>query len=386
MNSRERVKKALNHEPTDRVPIDLGGYQSGMCWRAYKNVKEFLIAREEVVELSESPYSLNIFEPLQSLARVDEGIKELFGVDTRYVHPKAPSNWELNIQYGKGKTMYRDWWGVGMVKNKDSEYFDPVLNPLEEATVKDLDNYQWPKVDSGIVEGLSEKAKTLDEESEYAIFSTVPGLYEIAWYLTGMPRMLKAWVNNKYFIEKLLDKVLDVLKEFHEIFLGEIGEYLDLVQFFDDLGGQENPLFDPELYREVIKPRHNEMVTFIKKRTEAKVAQHCCGVIRPFLDDMIEIGIDVVNPVQVSAGGNRDTEALKQDYGSKIVFWGGVDTQRVLPFGNTEEVEQEVARRVKELGPGGGYILASVHNIQNDVPPENIVQMYETAKNIRLEG
>jgi len=379
MNSRDRVLTALNHEEPDRVPIDLGGYQSGMCWEAYKKLKAELTRRNKSLKTSEGPNEVEILEPNQGLAKVAEEIKKEFGIDTRYVFPKSPSNWELEFKYGNGMVSYIDWWGVERVKSDNSQYFEPLENPLKGASTKDLKNYQWPSIDKGIVEGVVEKAENLYRSNEFAISTTVPGLFETSWYLTGFSHMLKSLITDVDFVESLLDEVLEVLKQFYDIYLGEVGKYLDIVQFYDDLGGQNAPLYDPAIYRNILKPRHRDLVKLIERKTDAKVAQHTDGVLKPFLDDLIDIGIDVVNPVQVSATGNQDTAVLKKEYGDEIAFWGGIDTQKVLPYGKRESVRKEVKKRLEDLAPGGGYLLSSVHNIQNDVPPENIIAMFETA-------
>lgn len=379
MNSRDRVLTALNHEEPDRAPIDLGGYQSGMNWRAYKKLKSEISKRNKDLKMTEGPNEIEILELNQGLAKVAEEIKKEFGIDTRYVFPQPPSNWELELKYGNGQVSYTDWWGVERVKLDNLQYFEPIEHPLGNADLQGIQKYQWPSIDKGIFEGVEEKAKKLHKRNNFAISTTVPGLFETSWYLTGFSRILKSLVSDLDFVENLLDEVLEVLKEYYDIYLREVGQYLDIVQFYDDLGGQDGPLFDPDIYRNVLKPRHRDLVKLIKKKTDAKVAQHTDGVLRPFLDDLIEIDIDIINPVQVSAVGNQNTGALNEEFGEEIAFWGGIDTQNVLPYGNRETVEREVKKRLEDLAPGGGYLLSSVHNIQSDVPPENIIAMYETA-------
>jgi len=377
---RERFNKALNFEEPDRAPIDLGSYQSGMCWKAYLNLKNYLTENGSGLQINSHPNQVEIFEPHQGLAKVDEGIKELLGIDTRYVFPQPPSHYQEGFEHGNGETRHTDWLGVTWIKSSSSEYFDPMIHPLSDATKGNLDNYNWPEPGSRIVNGVVDKAKYLHESTDYAIGTTIPGLYETSWYMTGLERMLKAWGSDIEFVKSLLDKMLSVLADFYEIYLGEIGQYLDFVAFYEDIGGQKDPVFNPEQYRAIVKPRTSRLVSLIKEIADVKVAHHCCGVIRPFLEDIIETGVDIINPVQVTATGNEDTESLNRDFGNRIAFWGAIDTQRTLPFGTPSEVRDEVLRRLDDLAPGGGYLLASVHNIQNDVPPENILAMFETAK------
>jgi uroporphyrinogen decarboxylase len=183
---------------------------------------------------------------------------------------------------------------------------------------------------------------------------------------------------NLEFINKLLDKALDYAKELAEISLDLIGQYIDVVRVADDLGMQEGLLINPKLYREFVKPRQKEFYSFIKERTNAKLLLHSCGSIYEIIPDLIEIGVDAINPVQVSAK-NMDSLKLKNEFGDKLSFWGGgCDTQKILPYSNPSGVEKEVKRRINDFAPNGGFVFAPVHDIQYDVPPENMVALYDT--------
>jgi uroporphyrinogen decarboxylase len=165
-----------------------------------------------------------------------------------------------------------------------------------------------------------------------------------------------------------------------EKYLDAVGPYIDLITFSDDLGSQRAPLISPRMYRRMIKPYQAEVIAAIKKRSKAKVFFHSCGNVYPFIGDLIEIGVDVLNPVQVSAGEMGDTGRLKREFGDKITFCGAIDTRWVLPHGTPDDVRGEVRRRIRDLAPGGGYILAAVHCIQPDVPPENVLAMFDEAR------
>jgi uroporphyrinogen decarboxylase len=167
--------------------------------------------------------------------------------------------------------------------------------------------------------------------------------------------------------------------EFFRHYLDAVGEYIDVIVVSDDLGCENGPLISPELYREIIKPAERKLWQFIKNNTKAYLFLHSCGSISKFIPDLIEIGVDILNPIQVSAK-DMDTKRLKEEFGDRMTFWGGVDTQSVLPFGSSEEVEREVKRRISDAAPGGGYVLTAVHNIQAGVPPENICMMYDAAR------
>jgi uroporphyrinogen decarboxylase len=187
-------------------------------------------------------------------------------------------------------------------------------------------------------------------------------------------------VADAAFAEQLMDCVMGIYLKIVSHALDAAGPYVDVVTFGDDVAFQDRPMVRPAAYRQLIKPRHRQIVDLIKSKTDAAVLYHCCGAVNSLIPDFIEIGIDALNPVQVSAAEMGDTDRLKREFGAHICFWGGVDTQRVLPYGTPDEVRQEVRRRVADLSAGGGYVLAAVHDIQEDVPPENIVAMAKAAR------
>ena len=203
-------------------------------------------------------------------------------------------------------------------------------------------------------------------------------MLEKSWELRGMERFFLDTVDNPLFIERLLDKVLEIEKKLYGNFLSITGEYLDVVQLFDDFGSQNGPLYSPQFFRDVLKPREAELIAEVKSKTAAKVMFHSCGSVYEFIPDLIEIGVDILNPIQVSARG-MDTAKIKKEFGKDICFWGAIDTQRVLPFGTPGDVAEEVMKRIDDLALGGGYVLSSVHNIQDKVPAANIAAMYKTA-------
>jgi uroporphyrinogen decarboxylase len=173
-----------------------------------------------------------------------------------------------------------------------------------------------------------------------------------------------------------MSKITEIRKQNAEYFLSEVGEYLDVFQLADDLAMQNGPYMSPELYREMIKPHQVELFRFVKELTPAKIYYHSCGSVAGLLDDLIDVGVDILNPVQVSADG-METNQLKQRFGDRLSFWGAIDTTAVLPKGTVDDVQNEVKKRIHDLAPGGGFVLASVHNLQPDIPPENILAMFE---------
>jgi uroporphyrinogen decarboxylase len=254
-------------------------------------------------------------------------------------------------------------------------------HPLAEANIEDLDGYLWPDpLDPGYTAGLAGAATTLYEGTDYAIIghSKFKSLWELAWKLRGLEQMLIDLVQDPDFVEALISKLLEINMAATGRFLDIVGPYIHIIRTGDDIATQRGPLMAPETYRSLIKPKYKQFFDFIKSKTDAKLFYHTCGNVVELLDDLIEIGVDIINPVQVSA--MRDTAGLKARFGDRVVFMGAVDTQQVMPYGSVEDVEAEVKRRISDLGPRGGYVVAAVHNIQPDVPPENILAMAEATR------
>lgn len=369
MNSRERVTRALNHQEPDKVPVDLGGFVTTIEAEAYEDLKEYLGMEKETIV------------SVRAHVVPDEEILEKFGVDTRYLRPFPVQKW----QEVKKKNPVVDAWGTKFYQPESSHYFDPVEYPFADFTLDDLKGYQYPELwNEAYGRELAKTAERRYKGTDYFLIADgVNGIFEQSWFLRGFEDFLVDLVLNKDFASKVLDIILEERKDFYGKFLDVVGPYVGMVMVTDDLGGQEGPLISPELYREMIKPRHKELYTFIKSKTDAKLFLHSCGAVREFIDDFIDEGIDVLNPIQVSAKG-MDTKELKRDFGEKIVFWGGgCDTQKVLPFGSPEGVHDEVKKRISDLKPGGGFVFAQIHEIQPETPPENILAMYEAVKEYR---
>jgi uroporphyrinogen decarboxylase len=252
---------------------------------------------------------------------------------------------------------------------------------LKQASLADLKAYPWPDpLDPGRRRGLGEQARHIHEETGYATVLSLPvGCVHLSQYLRGYENFLMDLILNPEFIAALLDRTLDFWCRMAEALLDECGPYVDVVMFGDDVAFDDRPMIDLKRYRALIKPRHREMIASIRRKTSARVLYHCCGAVKTLMPEFIEIGVDALNPVQVASAG-MDTAALKTLYGREIAFWGGIDTRRVLPFGTPEDVRLEVRRRTSDLAPGGGYVLAAVHNLQDDVPAENILAMADAAQ------
>jgi uroporphyrinogen decarboxylase len=201
---------------------------------------------------------------------------------------------------------------------------------------------------------------------------------EMAAWMRGFDNYFSDFANNEKFLVALMTKVMELKMQYWGIALHEAGDHVSAVNEADDFAGQFRMLISPAMYRRIVKPLHKQLFDFIHARTKAKLFFHSCGAIRPVIRDLIEIGVDIINPVQVSATG-MDSAELKHEFGPDITFWGGgVDTQRVLGTGTPEDVRADTRRRIEDLAPGGGFVFATVHNIQGNVPAENIMAMWET--------
>jgi uroporphyrinogen decarboxylase len=376
LTSRERVRKALNHEIPDRVPIDLGGNQTGIHRNAYRNLIRHLGIDDEV----------RITDAVQQLARPCEQLLERFHVDTRYIAAGPASSWKggivKSVRDGRRWEDLTDEFGVRWSMPDDApHYMDITRHPLADATIRDLEEYPWPKGDDpSRFAGLRERALELKRQTPYAVVSGISGVvYEIGWYLRGLEQWMCDLVTEPEFCAAMLDQTLRFWMDWFRLFLDEVGDVVDVIMIGDDLAGQNGPLFNPTIYRRLVKPRHQQLVQYIRSRTPARIWYHTCGACMDFIPDLIDNGVHILNPVQVSAR-NMDPALLKQRFGRQLAFWGGgVDAQHILPRGAPEEVAANVRQNLRAFMPGGGYVFNNVHNIQGEVPPENIVALFDTA-------
>lgn len=376
MTSRERVLKALNHEIPDRVPMDLGGNQTGIHKNAYLALIKHLGIRDE----------LQIMDAVQQLARPCEKVLERFHIDTRYIAAGAAAGWKGGIvrveRDGRVWHDLTDEFGIRWSMPDDARnYMDITLHPLANATTADVSDYPWPRGDDpSRFAGLRERALQLRKETPYAVVSGISGVvYEICWYLRGLEQWLCDLLIDPEFCEAVIEQTLKYWMDWFRLFLDEVGDLVDVIMIGDDIGGQGGPLFSPELYRRLVKPRHKRLAQYIRSRTKARVWYHTCGAVTEYIPDLIDNGVQILNPVQISAS-NMDPVELKRRFGRDLVFWGGgCNAQHILPRGTPEEVAANVRANVAAFKPGGGYIFNNVHNIQGEVPPENIVALYDTA-------
>lgn len=376
MDSRTRLRIALEHREPDRVPRDLGAVRmTGIHVRAYAGLRRALGLAEREVRVADLS---------QQLAVVEGDVADALGLDVRGVEPRAPSGYRRELVEEDGYLAYLDEWGVRRRMPRDGFFFDPSSSPLGgEIDAAHLARFAWPDgADPARRAGMAEEARRLITGEGRAVYvgSVCAGLTEMLFRLRGFEDGYMDLAADPALARALMERVLEVKLAWWGALLPELGDAVDVVGEADDLGGQATPLFAPRTYRALVKPLHAELVAFIRARTRAKVLFHSCGAIRELLPDLVEIGVDILNPVQVSASG-METAALKRDFGRDLVFWGGgVDTQGVLASGTPDEVRAEVRRRVADLAPGGGFVFASVHNVQANVPPENAAAMWDAVE------
>jgi len=371
MTHRERILAALNHRQPDRVPLDLGATRStSIVVQAYERLNRHLGS-------TELP---RIFSKWLNIAHPSQAMLQRFDIDTRSLGQGPPDNWQ-DIVFADGS--YQDEWGVVRSRPAGCLYYDLTKSPFAgEASVADLDRHPWPDPhDPGRCRGLKEEARRLRQETDYAIALNMPGgVVTQAQFLRGFEDWFADLIADPTFYHALLERITDLWIEMAKDELDAAGDCADFCFFGDDVAFQDGPMMSMELYRKMVKPYHARVFSYLKSLSSAKILYHTCGSVAHLIPDLIELGVDALNPIQVSAKG-MDTKTLKREFGKDICFWGGIDTQRVLPFGSVQDVQVEVRRRVEDLGPDG-YCVCAVHNLQADVSPENICAMYDTAREV----
>ncbi|MHB1034575.1 MAG: uroporphyrinogen decarboxylase family protein [Pirellulales bacterium] len=406
MNSRTRVLETLNHRQPDRVAIDFSGHRSsGIAALAYPKLRR---------ALGLEPKPVRVYDPIQQLAIVDEDVLDRFGIDTI----------ELGRGFALDEASWADWtlpdgtackmpaWalperedGRWVLRSKRGEviaqmpdgalYFEQTYWPFAEQD--DLDaipeavaRCMWTAVGSppgpvpkGVdaAAALEQGAKRLRARTERAILGLFGGnLLEMGQFLYQIDNFLMLLAGDARQAHRFLDKVVEMHLAKLEWFLKAVGGSIDVILFGDDLGMQTGPQISPAMYREFFKPRHKLLWNRAKDLADVKVMLHCCGGVRELLPDLIDAGLDAINPVQISCSGMNPRE-LKAEFGRDMTFWGGgCDTRHILPHGTPEEVARHVREEVAILGPGGGFVFQQVHNILANVPPENIVAMFDAVR------
>ena len=356
MNSKERVVAAINHQQTDRLPIDFA-------------------AREETVRSLADHFKAADYYRLLDILKVD-----LWGVGPKIKHSASPICYAdptvaVARDPERNQDVYYDIWGVGFVEKhaQNGTYIDLLHSPLgNKSSLDDLTTYPFPTADMWDYGTIRAQA---EQHRNYFVWAHSRGFFEISWFMRGMNNFLVDLMTSPEYAEQLMDRIAEYLTNRTVRILEAAGEgAIDCVEINDDVGSQNGLLISPELWRQYVKPRMKKMIdTF--KAFGVFIRYHSCGGIRPIIQDLIEIGVDVLNPVQNLARG-MDLRELKDTYGHELTFDGGIDTQELLPHRKGKEFEQEVRTVLRMMGKNGGYIMAPAHAIQVDVPLDNVLKLY----------
>ena len=379
MNSRERILRTLDHKEPDQIPFDLAGSTwTGIANGAYQNLLKYLDLP------AEKPVWADV---VQQIVVPSQSVLDLLQVDTRGLLPLTSHNWDVYEKLtdaGDNWEYFDEWNFTHHFPKSDGHWFSLVNNPMAhivDPTGKDIARFNWPyAADKRRIAGLREKALQFREQGKLVMIKGLcAGVFEMQQRVRGMTNALMDPFIFPDFSDQLVGKIADLKIEFWEMVLDELADVVDIVAEGDDYGTQDSQLIDPDHFRIHYKPHMARIIeTMNRKAPDAKVMFHSCGNVRPIIPDFVEIGIDILNPVHITATGMEPVQ-LKKDFGNDIVFWGGgVDTQKILPTSSTREVSDNVRRNIEALATGGGFVFATVHNIQSEVPPQNIIAMWET--------
>lgn len=370
MSRREDFANTIHHRQPSRLTLDLGGCPlSSLSGGAMDNLLDCLGFHRE-------------HDHEGDVETVDERILQALGIDTRGVGTILSPE---KSQYQKlSDTEFIDAWGIR--RRWTGLYWDIVGNPLKGATPADLDEYHWPDADSinlRQVEAIGERAKYLYEHTDYVVCASHPvfGVFELGCWMCGFDEFLMKMAIDQDFVRKFFDIVLEYQKKAIELYYTVVGPYIHYTSSGDDFATQANTFMSPAMFRELVKPYYAERVNHTKKYTAAAYLHHSCGNVSRLIPDLVDCGIQILNPIQPVTEAMQPVR-LKEDFGSAICFHGGIDTQRLLPFGSEEEIKTSVRETAGTLARGGGYIFAAAHNLQDDVPAESILTMFEAARAI----
>ncbi len=374
MTPRERVRLALNHKEPDRVPVSLGGSANHLTEQRYVLLRDHFgvedIPRRTLVGFYTTPDYNPVLDKL--------------GTDFRFIHIRPPANYIQNTMLGDFTDFVDEW---GLTHRLIGGYYDLAHPPLEEDLTREkIDKFPWPDpYDPVRLEGVREEVEHLYNNTDYSIVAHRPvygNLWEFVRLLVGMEKALLMTVLETELFDYLIGRLNEVLDGFYDSFLQVVGPYVDVVEMAEDLGTNNGPMFNPDVYRKFLKSRHRSTIDMIKRLApNAKVMLHCDGAIRKFIPDLIDAGFEILNPIEGHLPGMHPAE-LKRDFGEDLVFQGGVDVKNVLNHGTVEDVRREVRLRIEQMGEGGGYVLAPAHNFSNDIPLENMLAFFESVHDL----
>lgn len=379
MNSRERLIAAIRHKEPDRIPFDLGAtFTTGIHLNAYQRLRQYL-----GLSLQAESRFLCLDE---QIVFVDEDLKQSLNIDTEPVLPGDATDGNILIEDRGDHTYYLNEWQMGLKMPKDGGfYYDVVDYPLAGAGIEDLRKFAWPDpYDSARYASLEQDVRRAAATSRAVIMNSISaGILEMSAWLIGYERLFTGLLLEPEFLTALFDKILEIKLAYWETVLQRVGDQIDVVIEADDLAEQRQLLISPRIYRKLVKPYHKQLYDSIHARTDAKIFHHSCGSVYALIPDLIEVGVNILNPVQVNAA-NMDSARLKAEFGNDIVFWGGaVDPQGTLNSDSPDQVYMETRRNVDNLAKDGGFVFAAVHNIQPNVPPQNIMAMWQALQDHR---
>jgi len=372
MNGRQRTLAALDHKEPDRVTLDFGGRHTTLHLYAHEALMRHLGISGPKPHIRS--YHTYLVEPDPQLLQRFERVSALF-------FPSAPSGYIFRI--GPETNTYVDEWGTTYYMPPDGYYYDMHTVPLADAeTEADLEKFRWPNpTDPARITGLPEQIQATHTAGEKVIIvcGAMPGLWEHSWYMFGLEQAFVNLASNEQLMQAFTERVMEWQIAYWDMLLSQVGDSVDLVQLNEDLGTQNGPMMSPTTFRRIYKPRMRRLIASIKRKTKARIYLHSCGSIYRMIPDLIDIGVEVLNPVQVNAA-EMDSARLKREFGKDLTFWGGGCDPVIMGTGTPRQVVEDVKRRIHDLAPGGGFVFGSVHNIQANVPPVNIVAMFDAAR------
>jgi uroporphyrinogen decarboxylase len=372
MNRREAFRATVEHQEPERVLVDYGKHIGSFHASAYAQLREHLGLEAET----------RILDRMAQNVVLGEEICQRLGIDFRWVVPRWVGVRDVQID---GELGYIDMWQTPHKWTDVGQYYAIHAQPLgqEDLTREQIESFTWPDPrNPAMFEGLAEQAKRWHETTGYVVGADgiKVGVLQTASQLRGYDKLFLDFALNPGLAHALLDKLSELINEMYRQYMRAVGPYVQVVVITDDQGTQNSLLISPKMFRQFIKPRLWSQIEAIKDEApHVKVLMHCDGAIERIVDDLIEIGVDILNPIQTVVTGFEDTFALKERFGDRVCFHGGIDVQQVLPNASVESVQREVARRIYDLGRGGGYIIAPCHNINVDIPVENVVALFEAA-------
>ncbi|RKX77206.1 MAG: hypothetical protein DRP87_09800 [Spirochaetes bacterium] len=365
MTSRERIRTALRHKNPDRVPLDLGSRSSAIEEEAYEQLKRHLGIKKPTRTF------------IRAHAEIDDEVMDILGIDTKWIRSIPENSWKSE---GTDR-IYTDRWGVDWRKKAGEYYYNQDYAPLAGLDKTQIMKIGWPElISDNMMKEMIDQVKDLQKNTGYFLASDVigAGIFERAWYLRGFEQVMMDIMTEKMFMHCLMERILETQLLGYEKLLNGIGHYIDAVWITDDIATQDSLMISPELYREMIKPYQKRLIEYIQSQG-VKVIFHSCGAVYPLLPELIEIGVGILHPIQVSAK-EMDTKKLKSEFGRDLVFWGGGCGTEVLQSGSIQDVKDEVKRRIEDLSSDGGFVFTPTHCIQPGTTPENIMAMVEALR------